>query len=289
VKKLETRLGARLLNRTTRHVSLTETGRQFLELCAPHLAALEQARTAIAEARGTPSGVLRLTLPRLVATQFIAPHLPQFLARYPAVSVELRTENQLVELVSEGLDAGIRLGESIEKDMVAVPLVPQVRLVVVGSPAYFRRYGRPGEPEDLLGHNCIRFRFPTSGRVYRWELQRGGEEVEIAVRGNLTLSDSELVCDAAARGIGLAYVLQTTAAPHLAAGRLETALDEYGLAFPGFYVYYPSRELVPAKLRAFIDFMRERIASRSGTSEALAARHAAAQLRAPKQQQAREV
>ncbi|HET8608927.1 MAG TPA: LysR family transcriptional regulator [Burkholderiales bacterium] len=259
VRRLEERLGVRLLNRTTRGVGLTEAGERYLARCAPLLTALKEAASDVTATRTHVSGTLRITLPRIALTYFIGPGLPELLARYPELQLELVVDDALTDLIGSGLDAGIRIEEMVERDMIAVPLTPPIRLVTVAAPEYVARRGEPRVPEDLLLHDCINHRFRTSHRIYRWEFVQDGETVEIAVNGRLTLNDSEVAVDAALAGLGITCVFEQLARSHLASGRLVELLAPFALTFPGFCVYYPQRERVPAKLRAFIDFYRERL------------------------------
>ncbi|MBE1162937.1 LysR family transcriptional regulator [Dyella acidiphila] len=262
VQQLEQQLGTRLLQRTTRRVGLTEAGQEMLLRIAPALNELEAAMDAIRQHADRPRGTLRLTVPMMVSQTIIEPMLAEFMARWPEVQLDIRVDNHLSDLVAEGLDAGIRLGESVQRDMVAVPLGGPLHAVVVGSPAYFQRHGYPKTPKDLQHHNCIKFRLPSSGAIYRWEFaHRSGAQkgrwYEIAVDGNLTLNDISLALRAVEDGIALLSVLEISARAGLEAGRLERVLEPWLPPFEGFYLYYPSRFQVPPKLRVFIDFIRE--------------------------------
>jgi DNA-binding transcriptional LysR family regulator len=262
VQQLESQLGTRLLQRTTRRVGLTEAGQEMLQRIAPALSELDLALEAIRQHADRPSGTLRLTVPIMVSQTIIEPMLGEFMARWPDVQLDIRVENKLADLVAEGLDAGIRLGENVQRDMVGVPLGGALRAVIVGSPAYFKRYGYPKTPKDLQNHRCVKFRFPTSGAIYRWEFaHRSGPQkgrwYEIAVDGSLTVNDLSLSVRAAEDGIGLVSILEISARAGLAAGRLESVLEPWLPPFEGFYLYYPSRFQVPPKLRVFIDFIRE--------------------------------
>lgn len=262
VQQLEKTLGTRLLQRTTRRVGLTEAGQEMLQRIAPALNELDLALDAIRQHGDRPRGTLRITVPSVVAQAIIGPMLGEFMARWPDVQLDIRVENGFTDLIADGLDAGIRLGEHLQRDMVAIPIGGPTRAVVVGSPAYFKRHGRPKEPKDLQGHNCIKHRMTGSGAIYRWEFaHRSGPQkgrwYEIAVDGSLTVNDVPLAILAAEDGIGLTFLLEISVRAALDAGRLESVLDPWLPPFDGLYLYYPSRFQVPPKLRVFIDFIRE--------------------------------
>ncbi|WP_153189647.1 LysR family transcriptional regulator [Stenotrophomonas sp. MYb238] len=256
VRSLERRLGVRLLHRTTRRVGLTEPGERLLREAAPALARIGGALQALEESRDVPAGRLRITAPRIVVEQMLLPHLPAFSARFAHVEVELAVQAALTDLVAEGFDAGIRLGESLADGMVAVPLGPPQRLVVVGAPDYLRRQGAPETPEALAAHACIRYR-RSDGRLMPWEFTRDGHDFSIEVGGGPIFNDSGLGRRMAIAGQGLAQVFEAAAADDLAAGRLLRVLDAWQPPFPGFHLYYPSRAQLAPKLRVFVDFMRE--------------------------------
>lgn len=262
LQQLESQLGTRLLQRTTRKVGLTEAGQELLQRISPALNALDMALDATRQHADRPRGTLRLTVPTVVAQTVIEPVLGEFMARWPDVKLDICVDDALSDLIAEGFDAGIRLGERLQRDMVAVPIGGSERAVVVGSPAYFKRYGKPKEPKDLQKHNCIKHRLVTSGAIYRWEFaHRSGAQkgrwYEIAVDGSLTVNHISLALRAALDGIGLACMLETSARTALDAGQLECVLEPWLPPFDGFYLYYPSRFQVPPKLRVFIDFIRE--------------------------------
>ncbi len=256
VRTLERRLGVRLLHRTTRRVGLTEPGERLLREAAPALARIGGALQALEESRDVPAGRLRITAPRIVVEQMLLPHLPAFSARFPHVEVELAVQAALTDLVAEGFDAGIRLGESLADGMVAVPLGPPQRLVVVAAPDYLRRHRPPETPQALAAHACIRYR-RSDGRLMPWEFTRDGHDFSIEVGGGPIFNDSGLGRRMAIAGLGLAQVFEAAAAEDLAAGRLLRLLDAWQPPFPGFHLYYPSREQLAPKLRVFVDFMRD--------------------------------
>lgn len=256
LRGLEARLGVRLLNRTTRSVAPTEAGEQLLTHLAPALDQITDALAVLDDLRTSPTGTLRINAPRAACDWVLAPMIPMFLARHPRMRVELVGDDSLVDIVAKGFDAGVRFGESLQQDMVAMALGPAQRIVVVGSPEHLARHGRPAHPRELMAHPCVRLRFPH-GAFYRWEFAQGDEHIEVAVDGPVALGDMRLMVQAAEQGLGLAFVYQQYARQALEAGRLISVLDDWRPAEPGFFLYYPSQRLVPAGLRAFIDLVRE--------------------------------
>ena len=256
MRALESRLGVRLLNRTTRSVSLTEAGQQLFTTLAPALEEIDAALETVNGFRAHPMGRLRLSVPRSVAASLILPLFRRFSERYPDIVLELAAENGFVDIVKEGFDAGVRLGESVAPGMVAVRITPDMSRAVVGAPAYFARHPPPQTPNDLRAHNCIGYRKISSGELHRWAFAKDGETLNIAVRGNLILDDAGLMLDAATDGIGLAYTADSYAAPYLANGRLQRVLADWCPPFPGFYLYYPGRRQISAALRALIDALK---------------------------------
>ena len=260
VAGLEARLGVRLFNRTTRSVSLTTAGEQFIAEVAPALVQIRGAVDGVNAHRATPSGVLRLNTSIGAARMILASLILEYLSRYPDMSVDLVTEGRLIDIVGEGFDAGLRIAEAVPRDMIAVPIGGPLRSVIVGSPAYFAGRSPPQTPGDLLSHQCVRTRM-ASGALYRWEFERRGEQVEVDVKGALTLDESGLMLEAVRAGAGVGYLSEWSVADDLAAGRLIQALDDWTPAYPGLCLYYPGRRHVPAGLRAFIDLIRERARS----------------------------
>ncbi|WP_148715914.1 LysR family transcriptional regulator [Chitinolyticbacter meiyuanensis] len=256
VKSLEARLGVRLLHRTTRSVGLTEAGERYYAQVAPAMADVLAAGVALDEFRDQPAGTLRLTLPRSTLP-LLAEGLREFMARYPQIRLELSQEDRFVDIAAQGFDAGIRLGESVEGDMVAMPLMATQQVAIVGSPGYFAQHVPPRRIEDLRQHRCIRYRFQSTGAIYRWELLRNGREVEVEIDGPLTVSDSASMPWLAEHGFGLAYTFSGLVEAAVAQGRLIPVLQAACPTWPGFYLYYPSRRQLPAKLRCLIDFWRE--------------------------------
>jgi DNA-binding transcriptional LysR family regulator len=257
LRDLETRLGVRLLNRTTRSVALTEAGAALLKSLQP---ALGQIAAAVDEARSAqvaPSGPLRINAPEPAVELVIAPMAAEFLAAYPAVRLEVVAETALVDIVAKGFDAGVRWEESLAQDMIAGPLGPPQRFVVVATPELIARYGAPGHPSELLERPCLRVRFP-SGAEPDWHFERNGEALKIAVQGPLTSTSPTLLLRAALDGAGFYATFDGVAAPHLASGRLVSVLDDWAESFPGPLLYYPSRRQPPSALRAFVDFVQDR-------------------------------
>ncbi|MBY5754204.1 LysR family transcriptional regulator [Rhizobium leguminosarum bv. viciae] len=253
---LEAKLDVRLLNRTTRSVSLTQAGARLLARLDPVLQELDQALDTLSEERGTPSGTLRINANKSGSRILLAEVVPRFLDLYPDVELDLVSEGRLVDIVEQGFDAGIRLLETVPKDMVAVKFGGDVRFIAVAAPSYLDGKARPHTPDDLYAHCCVRQRLP-SGKRYRWEFSKRGAEVAIDVPGNLTLDDNDLLVQAAADGRGIAYVPEYFAQPFLGSGQLVTVLDDWCPPTPGLALYYPRSRHVPSPLRAFIDLLRE--------------------------------
>ncbi|MEA2781475.1 MAG: hypothetical protein QOK29_3019 [Rhodospirillaceae bacterium] len=256
MRGLEERLGVRLLNRTTRSVAVTEAGERLLARLGPALRDIADAVEEIGALRETPSGTLRLNVPRSAAQLVLLPLVGRFLAAYPEMRLEIIAEDGLVVIVAAGFDAGVRFGESLQGDMIAAPIGPAQRFAVVCSPDYARLHGIPRTPHELHGHECIRHRF-SSGAIYNWEFEGNGEAIEIVVEGRLTLNNHDLMIGAARDGLGLACVFENHVRGCLSDGSLLRVLEDWCPPFPGFFIYYPGRRQMPAGLRAFIDMARE--------------------------------
>jgi DNA-binding transcriptional LysR family regulator len=257
VRQLEARLGVTLLNRTSRTVALTEAGQRLLENAG---AAVDQALESLKTVSAVPgevTGRIRLSVPTLAAPLVLAPLLPRFAERHPKVEVEVFVENRFVNIVAEGIDAGIRLSESIERDMVQVRLTEPARFVVVAAPSYLARHGTPRSPEDLLQHDCIGIRVSVGASRYAWELERGKKTWRVPVQGRAATGDPNLMRDLAVAGVGLAYLFEPQVADELRRGTLRVVLEPYAAAVPGFFLYFPSRSQVSPALRAFVDVARE--------------------------------
>lgn len=263
IKALEARVGVALVSRTTRSVGLTEAGQLFLERVKP---AAEDVADAINVARSLgerPSGLLRLTAPRAAVAPVLEPVLADFCAAYPEIEVEITSDSAFVDIVESGFDAGIRLGELVQADMVRVRLTPPFDFCVVGSPDYFARHGRPERPEDLMHHRCIRLRQLTAGSIYKWEFKQGRRRFEMTVDGPLIVNDEALPLAMAVRGLGLAYMARPLAEAAIGHGELEAVLENNMPSSAGLYLYYPSRAQMLLKLRVFVDFMRRALVQRA--------------------------
>jgi len=256
IRSLEQRLGAVLFNRTTRSVSLTELGERYLERIRPALEALSEATEELGHDTDTPSGLLRLNLSRAAYLIVLQPVLARFMQAHPDIGVEMRFENLLVDIVRDGFDAGIRFGELVEKDMVALRVGPAISAHVIASPEYIEHHGTPKHPRDLLEHDCIGFRHTTTGQVERWTFENDGDVIELAVKGRLVVNDSEVLVRSALDGLGIAYMINGYLDRFYDEGRLVRLLADWSPEFPALHLYYPDRRRVPAKLRALIDFLR---------------------------------
>ncbi|MDQ0393108.1 LysR family transcriptional regulator [Labrys monachus] len=256
MRSLEQEMGVRLLHRTTRSVAPTQAGERLVGRLQPLLRDIDAALSEVDDFRSVPAGPLRINSSEIAARLLLASTVPAFLSRYPQVSLDLVTEGRLVDIVAEGFDAGIRLGEAVPQDMVAVRFGGSARFVAVASPGYLADHAGPKVPDDLHDHACIRFRLP-SGKPYRWEFERHGQELSIDVPGRLTLDHMDLMADAAAGGMGIAYVSDRCARAHIDRGALVTVLDDWCPPIPGLFLYYPGHRHVPPALRAFIDVLKE--------------------------------
>ena len=256
IAALEARLAVRLFNRTTRSVVLSAAGEQFIAEIGPALKTIYKAIENIGEHADRPSGRLRLNMAPGAARILMRPLLLEYARRYPEVELEVVTENALVDVIGEGFDAGIRLTEAISPDMVAVPIIPKMRSLVVGAPQYFQGRDKPVVPGDLSRHRCIQMRM-TGGRLYRWEFEKRGETHVIDVPGHMTFDASDLILEAALDGAGLAYLGEHALASHLAAGDLIPVLEDWSPCYPGLSLYFSQRRHIPSKLRAFIALIRE--------------------------------
>ncbi|GGG33808.1 LysR family transcriptional regulator [Chelatococcus composti] len=256
VKALENRLGTPLFLRTTRRVGLTEAGAALLIRARPAAAEILQALETAGEMGEEPAGVLRLTVPRMAVPLVIEPVIPVLRRAHPKVAVEISVEDAAMDLPAHGYDAGIRIGEMVERDMVAVRLTRDIVWSVVASPAYLAARGTPQQPEDLTQHDAIRYRFPTSGAIYRWEFERDGRTLTVDPPGSLVVNDGALLISFALAGLGLAYVADIAAEEEIEADRLRPVLQPFLPRSPGLFLYFPRRASIQPKLRAFIDVMR---------------------------------
>jgi DNA-binding transcriptional LysR family regulator len=260
VRRLETALGVRLLNRTTRSVVPTEAGQRLLDRLEPALNEVQAALDVVNSFRGRPAGTLRLNVPVSAARLTLPAIVPPFLAAYPDIRLEVLADDSFVDVLAAGCDAGIRYGERLEKDMIAVPIGPRwQRFATAASPAYLAGHGHPQHPRDLLQHACLRGRF-TSGAMTPWEFERDGEIVQVDPSGPLIVrigAAADLAVEAALAGTGIVHLFESWLRPYLASGALEPVLESWWQSFPGPFLYYPGRRLLPAPLRAFVDFIQQ--------------------------------
>lgn len=257
VKQLEDQLRVPLLTRTTRSVSPTDAGTRLVESAGPALKQALDAMTEVSARPGEVVGRVKLSVGRLAVPFVITPVLPAFRARHPRIQVEVVVEERLVDIVGEGYDAGVRLSESIDRDMVQVRLTGELRFVIVGTPEYLARSGTPRKPEDLLHHECILYRAPTTGAIYAWELERGRRTWRVPVRGGLVTNEPQLGIAMAERGLGLTFTFEPSVAEQLRTGRLKAVLEAYAPTVPGFFLCYPSRAQSSPALRLFVEVARE--------------------------------
>jgi DNA-binding transcriptional LysR family regulator len=258
VRGLEERLGIRLLTRTTRSVAPTQAGERLLRNVGPRFDEIDAELAALTELRERPAGTIRITAGEHSANAILWPALLKFLPKYPDIKVELIVDYALTDIVTERYDAGVRIGEQVAKDMVAVRIGPDMRMAVVGSPAYFARRPRPKTPQDLTAHDCINIRLPTYGGVYAWEFEKGGREVKVRVEGSLVFNTLALRLSAVLAGLGLAYLPQDQVQPHLKNGELIRVLADWCPPFSGYHLYYPSRRQHAPAFALLVEALRYR-------------------------------
>ncbi len=258
VRRLEERLEVRLLTRTTRNVAPTDAGARLAETLRPAFDEIEAGLDGVDALRERPAGTIRITTPRRAARDILLPAAERIMADHPAVHFEVITEQRLVELVGEGFDAGVRLGEEVEKDMVAVRIGPDMRMAVTAAPEYFEEHGRPETPHDLTRNNCINLRLPTRGAIYSWEFEKDGRPLNVRVEGQLTANDPDVILDAALAGRGLACLPDDHVRPLVANGRLAVCLEDWCPPFPGYHLYYPSRRQPSPAFRLLVEAIRYR-------------------------------
>lgn len=258
VRRLEERLGLGLLTRTTRSVTPTEAGQQLADTLRPAFDDIEARLDSLNDLRRHPAGKIRITTSRSAARDILMPVATGLMAEYPDVSIEIMVDHRLVDLVKEGFDAGVRLGEQIDKDMIAVRIGPKMRMIVAAAPAYFETRPIPETPHDLTGHNCINLRLPTLGGLYVWEFEKDGRPVNVRVEGRFTCNDADMAVDAALRGHGLACLPGDHLTAHVQEGRLIQVLKDWCPPFPGYHLYYPSRRQNAPALRLLIERLRRR-------------------------------
>ena len=256
MRSLEARLGVRLLTRTTRSVSPTEAGERLLQNVAPRLEEIEAEIAAISDMGDTPAGTVRITAIDSVIDKVLWPRLAPNLPKYPDLHLEFNSDYRMVDIAADRFDIGVRYGDKVEKDMVAVRLTPDVPTVIVGSPGYFAWHAKPTTPQELQKHNCITLRLASSGGIYAWELEKDGKAIELRVHGQAVFTMGSHMADAAVSGCGLAYLTEDLAAPYLADGRLVPVMQDWCPKFPGLHAYYPSRRHSSRALSLVIDTIR---------------------------------
>ncbi|WP_421566494.1 LysR family transcriptional regulator [Ochrobactrum sp. EDr1-4] len=258
VRQLEARLGVRLLTRTTRAVSPTEAGEKLIAGIGPYFDEIEAQVEALGALRDKPAGNIRITASDYAISHHLWPKLLNFWMNFPEINVELLLDNGLSDIVTERYDAGVRMGEQLAKDMISVRIGPDFRFAAVASPAYFAQHPAPSKPQELIQHKCINYRFSTSGGLWAWEFEEDGREIKIKVEGQLTFSNIFHVLDAGLAGLGVAYVPEDLALPHIENGNLIRVLDAYCPAWDGFHLYYPSRRHSSPAFKVLVDALRHR-------------------------------
>ena len=258
VRRLETKFGVRLLNRSTRSVAPTEAGERLLHSLGPPFEEIDAELAALSELRDKPAGTIRITATEYAVDTLLWPKLAKFLAKYPDIKVEAISESALTDIVTQRFDAGVRIGEQVAKDMIAVRIGPDLRMAVVGTPSYFKRQAEPKKPQDLINHRCINLRLPTQGGLYAWEFEKGARKLKVRVEGPLTFNGSYQMLNAALAGFGVAYVPEDLTQPHLARGRLKRVLEDWCPPFSGYHLYYPSRRQTTPAFALLVEALRHR-------------------------------
>lgn len=258
IKRLEADMGIRLLTRTTRSVALTEAGERLRESLAPRIEEIEAEIAALMAFRDKPSGSIKITLSDHALESVVWPKLRPVLKAYPDIKLELSLDTGFRNIVEDGFDAGVRLGESVERDMIAVRIGPDWRLVAVASPGYLATHPEPKHPKDLVQHICIKRRQPTAGGLYAWEFGKNGQEIRVKVEGQLTFNNSYAMIDAAMNGYGIAYLPENIVADHIKSGDLVLVLDEWSPLFDGYFIYYPSKRQNSAAFKVIVNALRHR-------------------------------
>jgi DNA-binding transcriptional LysR family regulator len=258
IRGLEERLGLRLLTRTTRNVAPTEAGERLLRTVGPRFEEIDAELDALSELREKPAGTIRITATDYAADTLLWPKLTKFLRQYPDVKVEVVIDYGLTDIVAQRFDAGVRSGEQVAKDMIAVRIGPDMRMAVVGAPPYFKMRSEPTTPQELIGHNCVNLRLPTHGGLYAWEFEKDGRELKVHVEGQLVFNGTFQMLNAALAGFGLAYVPEDLAQPHLAKGRLKRALEDWCPPYSGYHLYYPSRRQPTPAFALLVEALRYR-------------------------------
>ena len=258
IRELEERLGVRLLTRTTRSVSATEAGERLLRNIGPRLDEIEGEVTAVQEFRDKPSGTIRITATEFAIDAVLLPKLAPVLKEYPDIKVEMIVDYGLTDIVAQQYDAGVRSGEQVAKDMIAVRIGPDMRMAVVGAPSYFKKRAEPRRPQELIGHNCINLRLPTHGNVYAWEFEKGSRELRVRVEGQLTFNGTAQLLNGALAGCGLAYVPEGLVKQHIEKGRLKRVLADWCPPYSGYHLFYPSRRQSSAAFAVVVNALRHR-------------------------------
>jgi len=258
MRALEARLGVRLLIRTTRRVAPTAAGERLLHTLGPRFEEIEAELAAISDLRARPAGIIRITATEYAADAILLPRLAKLLSEYPEIKVEIGVDYGLTDIISQRYDAGVRSGEQVAKDMIAVRIGPDMRMAVVGAPSYFKKREQPKRPQDLIAHNCINLRLPTHGGLYAWEFEKNGREMKVRVDGQLTFNATAQILNAVLSGFGLAYLPEGMAQPHLARGRLKRVLEDWCPPFSGYHLWYPSRRQSSAAFALVVEALRYR-------------------------------
>lgn len=258
MRALEARLGVRLLSRTTRSVAATEAGERLLDTLGPRFDEIDAELSAVSELREKPAGTIRLTATEYAANAILLPKLAKLLRDYPDIKVEITADYGLTDIVAQRYDAGVRSGEQVAKDMIAVPIAPSMRMAVVGAPSYFRKRPKPKRPQDLIDHNCINLRLPTHGALYAWEFGKNGRDLKVRVDGQLTLNTTAQMLNAALVGGGLTYVPEGLAEPYVTKRRLTRVLEDWCPPFSGYHLWYPSRRQPSAAFSLLVEALRYR-------------------------------
>ncbi|MFZ6653913.1 LysR family transcriptional regulator [Undibacterium sp. TJN19] len=258
IRGLETRLGVRLLTRTTRSLAPTDAGERLLKTLAPRFEEIELELAALSELRDKPAGTVRISAAEHAANTVLWPRLEKFLPDYPDIKVEININYGFTDIVADRFDAGVRLGEHVAKDMIAVRVAPDLHMVVVGAPAYFAKNPRPKTPQDLASHNCICLRLPTLGNLYAWEFKRKGHELKVRVEGQLVFNSSSPMVRAALAGLGLAYLPIDMVEQHISAGNLQRVLEDWSPSFQGYHLYYPSRRQASPAFALVVEALRHK-------------------------------
>jgi DNA-binding transcriptional LysR family regulator len=258
IRQLEARLGIRLLTRTTRSVSVTEAGERVVGTVAPRIEEIEAELVAVSEFRQQPGGTIRITATEHATDAILLPKLAKLLRDYPDIKVEIAVDYGLTDIVAQRFDAGVRSGEQVASGMIAVRIAPDMRMAVVGAPSYFKNRSEPTKPQDLIHHNCIGLRLPTHGGLYAWEFEKGGREMKVRVEGQLIFNTSAQMLSASLAGLGLAYMPEEMAQPHLTRRRLKRVLEDWCLPYSGYHLWYPSRRQSSAAFALLVDALRYR-------------------------------